>query len=308
MFFCIHCRAARPQGSASCQQCGQVTTSIAPGDLRARPIGGGHSEPEIALVQRILAMLQQVTKPVLVPDVPRMPEPERQGVIPRLKVPLPYFLIRALQPSEDVLGAFLCSGVRHSFHEDFQPDRFVLTNQRVLLFQARRVDKYTLQMPLTVVLAVSYSLGLNEGELRLRTGAAQWTVQGIGNDHLRFIEGIVSGSMPQSRQSRIFYDAQHTEHAATFLSLAAPLAELHLSSEVTLQLHPQYLRVVDSQRRVSYAELEDVQVLEFRDVRGIFRPGKLAISAGGVLLSGHFGKQERALFLQFIAELGKATA
>lgn len=120
------------------------------------------------------------------------PDTSVEVVEPWIKTSVPDFVLQALHPSESVLGVFNASLFDHHREEQLRHDKFVLTNERIILYHTSLIHKGLAEMPYKTITGVSYNRGLFHGKVVVEAANAALTIQGIGNDDAGFVEKIIA--------------------------------------------------------------------------------------------------------------------
>jgi hypothetical protein len=120
------------------------------------------------------------------------PDSSVEVVEPRIRTNLPGFVEEALHPSESVLGAFSASLFDHHREEQLRHDKFVLTNERIILYHTSLIHKGLAEMPYRTITGVSYNRGLFHGKVTVEAANTELTLEGIGNDDAAFAEKVIA--------------------------------------------------------------------------------------------------------------------
>ena len=120
------------------------------------------------------------------------PDSAVEIVEPQLKTDLPDFVYDALHPAESVLGAFSASLFDHHREEQLRHDKFVLTNERIILYHTSLIHKELSEMPYRMITGVSYNRGIFHGKVVVETANAGLTIDGVGNDDAAFVEKVIA--------------------------------------------------------------------------------------------------------------------
>lgn len=119
---------------------------------------------------------------------------------PRIKTRVPDFVEEALHPSESLFGAFKASlWDHHKEGVSLAHDKFVLTDQRIILYHTGLFHKGMGEMPYKAITEVSYSKGIFHGKVVIEAANAGLTMDGIGNDDAAFAEKIIAGGVAGRR-------------------------------------------------------------------------------------------------------------
>jgi hypothetical protein len=156
MPFCSQCGNKYDEGARFCSNCGRALGSEAgTGDVAA-------SDGDVEVVE------------------------------PWIKTKIPDFVLEALHPSESVLGVFSASLFDHHREEQLRHDKFVLTNERIILYHTSLIHKGLAEMPYKTITGVSYNRGWFHGKVVVEAANAGLTIQGIGNDDAGFVEKVIA--------------------------------------------------------------------------------------------------------------------
>jgi hypothetical protein len=113
-------------------------------------------------------------------------------VDPWIKAKIPDFVEQALHPTESVLGVFSASLIDHHREEQLRHDKFVLTNERIILYHTSLIHKGLAEMPYKTITGVSYNRGWLHGKVVVEAANAGLTIGGIGNDDAGFVEKVIA--------------------------------------------------------------------------------------------------------------------
>ncbi|HLZ08198.1 MAG TPA: PH domain-containing protein [Chloroflexota bacterium] len=123
---------------------------------------------------------------------PPSADPSVEVVEPRIRTNLPGFVEETLHPSESVLGSFSASLFDHHRQEQLRHDKFVLTNERIILYHTSLIHKGLAEMPYKTITGVSYNRGVFHGKVVIEAANTELTLEGIGNDDAAFAEKVIA--------------------------------------------------------------------------------------------------------------------
>jgi hypothetical protein len=119
-------------------------------------------------------------------------DPAVEVVEPRIRTNPPDFVLDALHPSEFLLGAFSASLFDHHREGEVRHDKFVLTNERIILYHTSLFHKGLTEMPYKTITGVSYNRGVFHGKVVIEAANSGLTLDGIGNDDAAFAEMVIA--------------------------------------------------------------------------------------------------------------------
>ncbi len=156
MAHCTQCGAELPPGSAFCPRCGKPVQGAQPA-----PAAIGGQTPE--------------------------------DVKARVHTHIPDFVMKQIHPSEQVFGAWAASLFDHRRQGEFRHDKFVITDQRIVMYHTGIVHKGMSEMPYRTVTQANLERGWIHGKVIIEAANASLTIDGISNDDATFVEMIVAG-------------------------------------------------------------------------------------------------------------------
>jgi hypothetical protein len=119
-------------------------------------------------------------------------DPSVDVVEPRIRTNPPSFVLEALHPSESMLGAFSASLFDHHREGELGQDKFVLTNERIIMYHWSLFHKGLSEMPYKTITGVSYNRGIFHGKVVVEAANSGLTIDGIGNDDAAFTEKVIA--------------------------------------------------------------------------------------------------------------------
>lgn len=159
MTHCTQCGAELPAGAAFCARCG-------------RPVQAANA------AQATMAGSQAI-----------------ETVKARVHTSIPDFVRQQIHPSEQIFGAWSASLFDHRREGEFRHDKFVITDQRIILYHTGIIHKGMSEMPYKSITQATLDRGLIHGKVVIEAANAALTIDGISNNDASFVEMIVAGSI-----------------------------------------------------------------------------------------------------------------